>query len=116
MVLIQKLSGAVANANQRSRKYIDSGNETPEPQFVQSDSNSSRHSRISDSSDLQRELRAFTLLPSDQGNQVSEFGHPDLRVMIRREDVELSDQSHQERLHLDDAIREAGLSVSREIG
>ena len=36
-------------------------------------------------------------------------------MMIRMRDVELSDQSHQERLHLNDPIQRAALSVPRRV-
>lgn len=48
----------------------------------------------------------------DYWGQYSKFGPPYLRMMIRMGDVELSDYSHQECLHLDDPIQEAVLSVS----
>ena len=62
--------------------------------------------RAPDSSNLQWELRAFILLSEDEGSQ-RPVSHPtDLRMVIRRGDIKLSDQSHQERLDLDDAIQE----------
>ena len=78
-------------------------------------SSSSHRSRIRlDGSDLQRELRALIFLPEDHGDQHSEFCRPDLRMMIRMVNIELSDQSHQERLCLHDAIQRAVFSVPGE--
>lgn len=54
------------------------------------------------------------LLSDDDGNHHSRSGPLDLRVVVRVGDVELSDESHQERLHLDHAIQDAGFSVPRE--
>lgn len=70
-----------------------------------------RYSRISNGSDLQRELWPFILLTEDQWGEGPGLDPPDLRVMIRLGNVELSDQSHQECLHLDNTIQEAALSI-----
>ena len=79
-----------------------------------SQSSSLYRSSVPDSSYLQRELRAFILLPEDQRNQHPGLSSLDLRMMIRGGYVELGDQSHQERLQLDDATREPDFSVRRE--
>ena len=62
-------------------------------------------SRIPNGTDLQRELGAFILLPEDQGNRQYGFSPFDLWVMVCVRNVESSYQSHQERLHLEDAIQ-----------
>ena len=69
--------------------------------------------RIPDYGDLQRKLCTFVLLPEDNGDQDPGFNPPDLRVMVRMGDVELSDESHQERLDLDDANQEVSASLGR---
>ena len=70
------------------------------------------HLHIPDSGDLQRELRAFVFFSEDQGEHYSGSCPPDLRLMVRMGDVESWDQSHQERLHLYDAIQKPSFSVS----
>ena len=66
------------------------------------------HLHIPNSGDLQRELRAFVFFPEDRGGQHWGSEPPYLRLMIRVRDVELSDKSHQERLHLNHAVRTGG--------
>ena len=62
-------------------------------------------SPIPDDIDLQTEPRTFILLPKDQGNRQYGFIPLDLRVMVGTRDSQLSDQSHQEYLHPEAAIR-----------
>ena len=72
--------------------------------------------RIPNGSDLQRELRSFVLLSKDYGGHQSSSGPLDLWVMVRRRDIELSDESHQECLHLDHTTPRVGVKRSRESG
>lgn len=55
------------------------------------------------------------LLSYYDGDHYSRSGPLDLRVVVRIGDVELSDEGHHKRLHLDHTIREAGFSVPGEI-
>jgi len=50
-------------------------------------------------------------LPEDYGSHQSEPGPPNLWVVIRRGDIELLEESDQERLHLDHTIQKTSLSV-----
>ena len=51
------------------------------------------------------------LLPEDYGgHQYSGSASPDLGLVVRMGNVELSDQGHQESLHLEDTIQKAVLS------
>jgi len=50
-------------------------------------------------------------LSEDYGGHQSEPGPPNLWAAVRMRDVELSEEGHQERLHLDHAIQRAALSV-----
>jgi len=71
---------------------------------------------ILDSSYLQGKLRALVFLSKDHGGHKSESGPPNLGVVVRMGDIELSDEGHQERLHLDHAIQKALLSVPGRLG
>jgi len=66
---------------------------------------------ILNSSYLQRELGAFVFFSKYHRNQQTRFNAPDLRVMFRVGDVELSDESHQERLYLDDPAQKLVFNV-----
>jgi len=48
------------------------------------------------------------LLPEDDRGHQSGFGSLNLRLVVRIGDLELSDESHQECLHLDHAMIEEG--------
>jgi len=50
----------------------------------------------------------------DGGHQYSGSASPDLGLMVRMGNVELSDYSHQEGLHLEDTIQKVVLSLPRE--
>ena len=66
---------------------------------------------IPNDGDLQRELRPFVFFSEDYGGHQSEPGPPNLWAAVRMRDVVLSEERHQERLHLDHAIQNAALSV-----
>ena len=54
------------------------------------------------------------LFSEDYGDQQARFDALDLRVMVRMRDIELLDESHQERLHLYDATTKQVFSVPGE--
>ena len=69
------------------------------------ESGSLRCLRIPNGSDLQRELCALMFFSEDYWSHQSGLGPLDLRLVIREGDVELSDESHQERLNLDHPVK-----------
>jgi len=66
---------------------------------------------VPDDSNLQRESRAFVLFSEDHRDQQSGFYPSDLRVIVRKRDIKLSDEGREECLHLDDTAKRPVFSV-----
>jgi len=112
------------NADERPHDHIGSSsecfdNETGESHATtcttrRSNLCSPHHLRTTNGGDFQWKSRAFVFLPKDHRNQQSGFDRPDLRVIVRMRDIELSDDGYQERLHLNDTAKRLVFSVPEE--